>query len=123
VLAHVGNDCTISNKYGIWLETTAQPDCGVQGDEITKLINDLPKGTIDGVLQGHRHKFAHHFINGIPYLGTINGGYYFNVLYLKFYKTQLLEKKIEGPIAVCDKVFAKTGTCEYIPKEKLEAAG
>ena len=30
---------------------------------------------------------------------------------------------IEGPIAVCDKVFANTNTCEYIPKEKLKDVG
>lgn len=56
-------------------------------------------------------------------MGTINGGYYFNVLYLKYYKNKLLEKTIEGPIAVCDKVFANLGTCEYIPKEKVANAG
>ena len=87
------------------------------------MINELPEGTIDGLLQGHRHKFAHHFIKGIPYMGTINGGYYFNVLYLKYYKNKLLEKTIEGPIAVCDKVFANLGTCEYVPKEKIANAG
>lgn len=28
------------------------------------LINALPNGTIDGIIQGHRHKFAHHFYKG-----------------------------------------------------------
>jgi hypothetical protein len=46
------------------------------------LLKGLPTGTLDGVLQGHRHKFSHKFINGIPVMGTINGGYYFNILYL-----------------------------------------
>lgn len=39
---------------------------------------------IDGVVQGHRHRMAHHYHKNIPYMGTINGGYYFNVMYLKF---------------------------------------
>ena len=61
--AHVGNGCFTSNQYGIWKESTKQEDCGVD-DEATMLIDALPKGTIDGFLQGHRHKFAHHFHKG-----------------------------------------------------------
>lgn len=64
VVGHLGNDCNISNAYGKWTKDSKQPDCGVPNDEATKLINDLPEGTIDGLLQGHRHKFAHHFIKG-----------------------------------------------------------
>ena len=65
------------------------------------LLRSLPIGTIDGVVQGHRHKFSHSFINGIPVMGTINGGYYFNILYLSFYNNKLYEKYIEGPVPVC----------------------
>jgi hypothetical protein len=69
---------------------------------MTKLLDALPKGTIDGVLQGHRHVIAHHFKNGIPYMGSINGGYYFNIMYLTFDSNkQILNKTIEGPIPVC----------------------
>lgn len=68
---------------------------------MSKLINSLPNGTIDAVVQGHRHKFSHHFIKGIPVIGTNNGGVYFNVLYLNFYKKELYYKLIEGPIPVC----------------------
>ena len=63
VSAHVGNGCLTSNKYGIWKEKTQQEECGVE-DEATQLIDSLPEGTIDGFLQGHRHKFAHHFKKG-----------------------------------------------------------
>lgn len=63
IVAHVGNDCTVGNKYGKWTVDTKQEECGVQ-DEISKLIDSLPDGTVDGVLQGHRHKFAHHFYKG-----------------------------------------------------------
>lgn len=92
-------------------------------DQATQLIDSLPAGTIDGLLQGHRHKFAHHFRKGIPYSGTINGGYYFNVLYLKFNKKVLIQKMIEGPIPVCEQVFQKLSTCEFVPKDKLKIAG
>ena len=42
---------------------------------------------------------------------------------MRFYRTTLLETVIQGPIAVCDKVFAKTNTCQYVPKEKLPEMG
>jgi hypothetical protein len=65
----------------------------------------LPVGTVDGIVQGHRHKFSHHFIRGVPVIGTINGGFYFNVMYLKFYNKQIYDRIIEGPIPVCEKIF------------------
>ena len=67
IVGHLGNGCNITNKYGKWTTETDQPDCGAandEGNEATKLINDLPDGTIDGILQGHKHKFAHHFQKG-----------------------------------------------------------
>lgn len=67
VVAHVGNDCNTSNVYGIWTNTTKQNECGVK-DEATNLIDALPAGTIDGILQGHRHKFAHHFYKSTVFL-------------------------------------------------------
>lgn len=51
---------------------------------MTELINSLPAGTIQGVIQGHRHTVSHVFIKGIPVMGNINGGFYFNVMYLTF---------------------------------------
>jgi hypothetical protein len=61
---------------------------------MSKLIAELPKGTLDAVAQGHRHFFSHHFIEGIPVAGVINGGFHFNVIYLKFYNKKLYESSI-----------------------------
>ena len=56
---------------------------------MNKLLNVLPKGTIDAVLQGHYHNIAHHYINSkfwinsdIPVAGNVMGAKYFNILYL-----------------------------------------
>jgi hypothetical protein len=35
------------------------------------LIDSLPEGTIDGVVQGHRHRIAHYYHKGIPFMGAI----------------------------------------------------
>ena len=61
---------------------------------MTSLLTSLPQGTVDGVIQGHRHSFVHHYIKDIPYMGTINGGYYFNVMYLTFDNNKLVDTKI-----------------------------
>jgi hypothetical protein len=69
---------------------------------MTKLIKSLPTGTVHGVLQGHRHTVSHVFINGIPVMGNINGGYYFSVMYLTLNTNHvIIDAKIEGPIPVC----------------------
>jgi hypothetical protein len=56
-------------------------------------------------------------------MGTTNGGFYFNILYLRFYNNQIFEKLIEGPIPVCERVFQKRGTCQYLDSNSLATAG
>ena len=58
------------------------------------LIKSLPNGTIDGVVQGHRHTFSHHYIQGIPVMGNINGGFYFNLMILKVFNNSIIKKTI-----------------------------
>lgn len=39
-------------------------------------------------------------------MGNINGGFYFNAMYLTFDENkQVVDAKIEGPIPVCEKIF------------------
>ena len=69
-------------------------------------------------------------------MGSINGGYYFNVMYLTFsgkkklrseiglQSTRKIEDiKIEGPIPVCEKIFKNLNRCNYVPPEDLPKAG
>ena len=78
----------------------------------------MPRGTIDGVIQGHRHTMAHYYYKGIPIVGAINGGYYFHVLRFEmknwFGIKNIVSSSIEGPIPVCEKIFAHTKRCNYI---------
>jgi hypothetical protein len=49
-------------------------------------------------------------------MGSINGGYYFNIMYLKFNKDmQLLGSSIENPVAVCERIFTNRKRCDYVP--------
>lgn len=57
-------------------------------------------------------------------MGNINGGFYFNVLYLTFNdRKEVVGSRIEGPIPVCEKVFENLGRCNYVPEEELGGAG
>ena len=122
IVSHVGNDCNADNTYGVW-DRYSEQSSQCSSDEITALLEALPVGTVDGVIQGHRHKFSHHFIRGVPVMGTNNGGYYFNVLYLHFYNRKIYEAEIEGPVPVCEKVFENARTCSYQRQEQLAVAG
>lgn len=101
LVSHMGNDCSSDNTYGWWYESSIQVNTCSKTDEMSKLLASLPTGTLDAVVQGHRHVFSHHFINRVPVMGVINGGYYFNVLYLHFFDKKLVEAVIEGPVPVC----------------------
>lgn len=91
---------------------------------MTELLSALPAGTISGVVQGHRHTVSHVFIKGIPVIGNINGGYYFNVMYLTFNdKRVVVDSKIEGPIPVCERIFQNTGRCQYMDEDQIKTAG
>ena len=63
IVCHVGNSCDVGFDYGIWTKDSKQPECA-DDDEISKLIDALPPHTIDGIVQGHRHKIVHHFRKG-----------------------------------------------------------
>lgn len=56
-------------------------------------------------------------------IGNINGGYYFNVMYLTFASKTLVDSKIEGPIPVCEKVFQNTKKCNYMDPDAVISAG
>ena len=58
-------------------------------------------------------------------MGVINGGTYFNVMYLTFDgKTKkIIKTVIEGPVPVCEKVFSKSLDCSYKNDSALETAG
>ena len=56
-------------------------------------------------------------------IGNINGGFYFNVMYLNFVDNKVVNASIEGPIPVCEKVFMNTQKCNYMDPEDLSQAG
>jgi hypothetical protein len=53
-MAHEGNSCPgQSMTYSLWKSTTPQTPC--PDGPITTLLDSIPAGTIDAVVQGHKH--------------------------------------------------------------------
>jgi len=50
---------------------------GKPGDPLYRLLNALPKGTIDGVVAGHTHTEVHSFVNDVPVIESKTRGVYF----------------------------------------------
>lgn len=128
--AHLGMKCPNDIKEKMLLKLrnpqTEQAECNSE-DEMSVLLNSLEEGTIDAVISGHIHDVAHHWINGIPVVQTINGGFYSHVIYLTFdEKTLKLQKdeiQVEGPLPTCEKVFRNTKRCSYITHHEAKHAG
>ena len=76
----------------------------------------MPLGLIDGVLGGHTHSLAHHFINGVPVVITSSYARYLSVLYFNInLKTKNINQDktiIESPIPVCSMIFANYNICD-----------
>lgn len=60
-----------------------------------------------------------HIHVGIPFMGVINGGYHFNVMYINFdtETRKVVGTAIEGPIPVCQKLFENTLDCQFKDEE------
>jgi 5'-nucleotidase len=123
LLGHLGARCPSDLKHQNRTRKLEQHGC--DEDELTKLIDELPEGTIDAVVAGHIHEIAHHYHRNIPVVCSKNAGTYFNVLYLKFEKHshKLRQTFIEGPIPICERLFENTGSCDYLFPEQLKNAG
>jgi 5'-nucleotidase len=119
VTSHAGlvcNDDPASLKKNmIRTPTTEQGACG-DDEEIPKLIQSLPEGTLDAVIAGHTHRIVHHWVKGVPVVQGAASGQYFNILYLTFdhstEKTVPSLTRLEGPVPVCPMVFEVTQNCE-----------
>jgi 5'-nucleotidase len=124
IMAHEGNVCPGQTQdMGIWKKNSSQGPC--PDGPITHILDLLPAGTIDAVVQGHRHTTVHFYHDGVPIIGNINGGFYFNAIYLTWNKLtkKIVDTSIEGPIPVCEKIFSKIKRCPYVAPAQLKDAG
>jgi len=119
LLAHAGTKCAPAVK-GENLEavrthrvTDAQGKCG-DDEEMTQLLKQVPTGTFDLVVGGHRHMIVHHWINGTPVAIAGKYGQHFNFIRVRVDSNAApkAEVEIQGPIPFCSHVFERTQTCD-----------
>jgi len=110
----------------IWKKGDEQSECKLDS-ELVKLLNSLDENVLDAVVGGHTHEISHQWINGVPVIHSVNGGYYFNIISLSFNKTSnsLIKEKtlIEGPIPTCSKIFENNKKCNYLSKSDAKLSG
>ena len=126
LLSHIGLGCGKGNNVtlNMYKSTDEQESCNTDSD-LYKLINSIDEGTIDAVVTGHSHREVHHWIKDIPIISPINNGIYANIIYLAFdknnnYKIARDQNRIEGPLPICQKVFAKNHKCEFLKYSEMD---
>lgn len=115
--AHVGLKCdlTRTKAYATSLsKNDTQGECN-SADEMVRLLESLPPGTLDGVVSGHSHQIVHHWVGGVPVIQSGALGKYIHLIHLTYDWSQkkILPElsKIEGPIPICTKTFKNQGDC------------
>ncbi len=121
LVAHAGVFCNIpvapdrAGRTGL-IKTEADFQTGCASDqEVPELLRKVPKGTFDAVVSGHTHSLVHHWIEGVPVIQAGTQSAYYNLVYLTYDWTQKRlrpdKTRIEGPIPICEKVFANQKNC------------
>jgi len=116
LLAHAGTRCKkdenlMENK--IREKSSIGDDVCSKDEELTKLLKQLKPGTVDAVIGGHAHEIVHHWINDIPVIQSGKFGQYVHLLHIHYAGEKDRTKvSIEGPVPVCEKIFANQGNCD-----------
>jgi 5'-nucleotidase len=130
ITAHAGGRCDSGGpdlaSSRIRKPSDTQGLCNDQ-DEMAKLLNSIPTGTIDAVVAGHTHTIMHHWIAGVPVVQGAAFGRYVNLIYLTYdwnkKKVRPEYSKIEGPIPVCSQVFKNQQDCDGAKPAPKEGRG
>jgi 5'-nucleotidase len=94
LVAHIGSSCKELDK----------PDdittCD-RGEELFKVLGDVPKGLIDVVVAGHTHAAIAHRINGIAVIESYSSGRAFGRVDLRVTETHVSAITIHKPQLMC----------------------
>ncbi len=109
------------------LITTHEGDGNHPDDAVTKLLNDVPPGTVDAIVSGHTHTESHRMVNGTPVIQSKTQGKYFGRIDL--YVSKLTGKveqnltRIHPMHAVCGTWFHDEESCDPKPAHDAVTAG
>lgn len=117
ILAHIGTHCRPASglRSLVHAQTSTEADCDPK-EELNVLLKKLPKGSVDAVIAGHTHRILHYWIEGVPVIQDGAYNRYYNMIHLVFdHSTRKVVSqltRIEGPIPICERVFANQSDCD-----------
>lgn len=121
LVTHAGTTCgfDLAKSFNAPLELVnfnpEDPNICDKNDELGRVLNQLPPGTLDAVVAGHTHAKIANFINGIPVIESFYYGKYLGRMELYYdqkEKKVLTEKtKIYQPTKFCHKFFRESMDC------------
>lgn len=83
--------------------------------EIMRVLNALPRGTLDAFVAGHTHQYMSHVVNGVPVIESGAYGAAIGRIEIEYdrAKKRIVKKTIAPPLSVCRDVLADTGDCTF----------
>ena len=110
----------LATHAGGWCDATGNPydlsSCD-DGSEIFRLVRELPRGTLQGVVAGHTHGTVAHIVADVPIISVPNFGVQFGRMDLTFDsgRRRVTGVRVHEPTRVCARVQPATGECAVAP--------
>jgi 5'-nucleotidase len=105
-IAHIGGKC---KEFG---DPNDLSKCDPAQD-VMKLVEALPKGTVDAFFGGHTHENVHNIINGTPTLQAFSYSQYFSSvdLWIDARTHHVVRSELRPHTMLCTSVYAGTDRC------------
>ncbi len=108
-LIHAGGKCEeIDNPQDI-------SSCDMD-EEMFKVAQALPPGTVDLLIGGHSHAVVAHYVNGTPVVEAGSKGRLFGLVKLRFDPAQgkVVEVVLDRPVGICHHHFVDGDDCVFL---------
>ncbi len=105
-IAHIGGKCKEGGDPNDLTRCDATQD-------VMKVVEALPKGTVDAFFAGHTHDNVHNIVNGTPVLEAFSYGAYFSSidLWIDPRAHHVVRSEMRPHTMLCTSVYAGTDRC------------
>jgi 5'-nucleotidase len=108
VAAHAGGRCTRFD------DPRDLSSCDESDSEIVKVLDEMPRGTVDLVASGHTHAGMAHEVEGTIVMQAFSGGVAFSRadLVIERETKRIVDKRVFPPRDLCARVYTGTMRCD-----------
>lgn len=108
VAAHAGGECRFDAPHDPRDLSACRPD-----QEIFRVAEALPRGTVDAIVAGHTHAGVAHVVNGIPIIESFSYGRAFGRVDLVVDPARgVVDLRVHPPRDLCERGSFHAGDCE-----------